>query len=823
MKNLIIIFILLSSNILFANEAYYIQSQSKLNFQDIKGMSFYQPLPKKSLGYNNDYVWVMLKLDAIKENNILEINYPLDTINLYATDLNGKELLMSSSEHTKNHSRSHIFETSSIDKNYPVYLEVKSKTTLLIPLKHSNFENYLRGTSISQFTLGSFYGILFVAILFGLILLITTREKLYFYITLFLSSYLMFQLSLNKEFPILFGSVTDFWLFDSIPLFGGLTFLFLTLFIKELFNYKYKFIRISYWICGILCLISSTSWIYLPYNFSVQICMAAIGVCSIILTAATLWILSKEKVSTQALTYSLSWIPFYLLINSITLKTLGIIPSNFFTNYGLQFASLIGVFAIYHRIYKNYLSSIQTEQHHKLLKNKEKIFSEVRHDIRSPLTSLNFVINSINTKLSDDEKLLSKQSLERINDIISTLNHKSVIDETAITTNEILFPLIHRIVAEKRNELRKSSSINISIINKLDFGVFCKLNKSTFSRAISNILNNAIESNNKIENELQINLILSNNSELVFIDIKDNGVGIPKENLELIFREGFSFNKSQGSGLGLSIAKKYIESIGGLISVNSTISSGTTFSIVLKKSEPESWFCQEIGLNKSNICIVDDDKSIHTTWRQIFLKHAIHPKCFSNANSFRQWASNTDTETFNYLFDFDLSNSTSNGIDLIREYKLSKYSTLVTSHYNEKSIQEVATQLGIKILPKELVAYVPIRTNTSLEEKQFFDAILIDDDSLIHTTWNLHAKNNNIKLRSFYTINQFLEVARLFDNNTKIFLDSNLGNSIKGEIEGKKIFDLGFKNIYIQSGLELKNLPTWIIASINKCDFSYLN
>lgn len=69
--------------------------------------------------------------------------------------------------------------------------------------------------------------------------------------------------------------------------------------------------------------------------------------------------------------------------------------------------------------------------------------------------------------------------------------------------------------------------------------------------------------------------------ELIQIQISDNGVGIPPENLKKIFDPFFTTKKSQGTGLGLSISLSYIKSHGGEISVRSEVGKGTTFSILL--------------------------------------------------------------------------------------------------------------------------------------------------------------------------------------------------------------------------------------------------
>ena len=81
-------------------------------------------------------------------------------------------------------------------------------------------------------------------------------------------------------------------------------------------------------------------------------------------------------------------------------------------------------------------------------------------------------------------------------------------------------------------------------------------------------------------------------------------------------------------------------------------------------------------------------------------------------------------------------------------------------------------------------------------------SILIDDDELIRLTWAQSAKKNNIDLKVYSEPSLFIKESTNFDKNVSIYIDSNLGNGIKGEVVAKEIHDLGFKNIYMSTGYE---------------------
>lgn len=97
-----------------------------------------------------------------------------------------------------------------------------------------------------------------------------------------------------------------------------------------------------------------------------------------------------------------------------------------------------------------------------------------------------------------------------------------------------------------------------------------------------NLINNALDAMNmdssSTEKELQFG-VYTKDGELLII-VKDTGPGIPKENMEKIFENGFS-TKGTGRGIGLYHTKQLIESLGGKITVESQVGRGSCFMVVL--------------------------------------------------------------------------------------------------------------------------------------------------------------------------------------------------------------------------------------------------
>jgi signal transduction histidine kinase len=123
-------------------------------------------------------------------------------------------------------------------------------------------------------------------------------------------------------------------------------------------------------------------------------------------------------------------------------------------------------------------------------------------------------------------------------------------------------------------------------INVSDFSpeIHIWMDKVHFSRAVGNIIKNAIQS---IPADKQgiINIQVETENGVVIIKVIDNGIGISKEMEPLVFIPNFS-TKTSGSGIGLSITKSLLENAGGKILFNSIEGEGTTFEIRLPIYNP---------------------------------------------------------------------------------------------------------------------------------------------------------------------------------------------------------------------------------------------
>ena len=456
--------------------------------------------------------------------------------------------------------------------------------------------------------------------------------------------------------------------------------------------------------------------------------------------------------------------------------------------------------------------------------SRNKAFTElsiqVAHDIRSPLAALDMVVKD-SSVLPESDRVLVRTAVSRITDIANNLiNQYSLVPGLADSPAQLrtaadahlLSPLIESVTSEKRMQYR--SRMGIEILAKADpdsYGLFANIDTSEFKRALSNLINNSVEA---ISGTGQIIVTLSNVGDKIEITITDTGKGISPDVLPQLMRKGASFGKEGGTGLGLYYAKEAIESWGGALHLESQAGSGTTVRLILPKAESPDWFVRELTIEPGQtIAVLDDDPSIHQVWdgrfQNIASQYGVSLVHFSAPNHFTQWLrERPKSDQALFLIDYELLGSKTTGLDLIESLDIADKSTLVTSRYEDDFIRERAKRLQVRMIPKSMAAYVPITAEPN-------QAVLIDDDPIVHRIWDRAARTAGRTLNSFSNVDDFLAKCADFGSDTPIYLDSHLGNGVRGETLARAIHAQGFSKIYLVTGFSKKDFaPTPEIRGI---------
>ncbi|HEY4786023.1 MAG TPA: HAMP domain-containing sensor histidine kinase [Bacteroidales bacterium] len=222
----------------------------------------------------------------------------------------------------------------------------------------------------------------------------------------------------------------------------------------------------------------------------------------------------------------------------------------------------------------------QLEFENKKSKALTQLARQVAHDIRSPLSALN-IASSILKNITEEEKALIKNATCRINEIANDLLKEKSSSKFygESSGGESVSEVLMNIVSEKRHQYINRSEVKIEAQVEGNPLAPCSINNSELKRVLSNLINNSVEA---IKASGTVSVNLKTFESMYQLTISDDGVGIPKDILNKVGLEGFSFGKSNsesGSGLGVSSVKKLVESKGGNFLIQSKEGIGTMITL----------------------------------------------------------------------------------------------------------------------------------------------------------------------------------------------------------------------------------------------------
>lgn len=203
---------------------------------------------------------------------------------------------------------------------------------------------------------------------------------------------------------------------------------------------------------------------------------------------------------------------------------------------------------------------------------------QVAHEIKNPLTpmklTLQHLIASFKEKREDFDKLFEKLSFTVLNQIDNLNQIASEFSRFAKMPNLNLEKFNLLILLNELSNIYLNEKIKINVVADSD-SYFIENDKNQLNRVFINLIRNSIQAS---ANNLNITII--SKKEFLEIYVEDNGIGIRKEYQDKIFNKNFS-TKKIGMGLGLKIAKKFLNDINGDILLVTSSEKGTIFKILL--------------------------------------------------------------------------------------------------------------------------------------------------------------------------------------------------------------------------------------------------
>ncbi len=235
-----------------------------------------------------------------------------------------------------------------------------------------------------------------------------------------------------------------------------------------------------------------------------------------------------------------------------------------------------------------------------VLKNLEEYRREfignVSHELKTPVFNIQgYILTLLEGAIEDNSvnKLYLKKAynnIERMIAIIDDLQTISKLESGEIKLKITRFDIISltKECIEFLEDKAKQKNIKITIVWENNYSPIVEADKDNIRQVLINLIDNSIKYG---INGGYIKIKFSDmSSDILLIQVIDNGIGIEKQYINRIFERFYRIDKSRsrqqgGSGLGLSIVKHIIDAHGQIINVQSVFGEGTTFNFTLKKAK----------------------------------------------------------------------------------------------------------------------------------------------------------------------------------------------------------------------------------------------
>ena len=228
---------------------------------------------------------------------------------------------------------------------------------------------------------------------------------------------------------------------------------------------------------------------------------------------------------------------------------------------------------------------------------KNKLYTNITHEFRTPLTVIQVVTDRIRTKaeqnkdegIVEDTRLVKRNSAQLLRLINQMLDLRKL-ESGNMSLHYVQGDIIpyFKYLLESFHTLAEIKGIQLHFLSAVD-ELIMDYDPEKIQHIISNLLSNAIKFTSE-KGHVYFTIDHANRSEegneLLFIKVEDTGLGIPTEKIPRIFDRFYqvddtSTRKGEGTGIGLTLTRELIKLLDGQIEVKSKVGKGTTFKIAL--------------------------------------------------------------------------------------------------------------------------------------------------------------------------------------------------------------------------------------------------
>ena len=232
----------------------------------------------------------------------------------------------------------------------------------------------------------------------------------------------------------------------------------------------------------------------------------------------------------------------------------------------------------------------QNQELRATLNNRDKMYSVIAHDLRSPMASIRMVLNLVVASASPETvgeevyNLLDQanRESEEVHDLLDNLLKwtKSQTGRLNVVKQELELNDIIPGVVEIFDTIAATKHIKLELKSESD-SLKVEADNDMLKTVVRNFLSNAIKFSPA---DSTIEIAMTKENEFAKVSVRDHGVGIASDRLGSIFHKGettYGTGGEEGSGLGLQLCQDFARKNGGDCTVESVVGVGSTFSVLI--------------------------------------------------------------------------------------------------------------------------------------------------------------------------------------------------------------------------------------------------
>lgn len=232
----------------------------------------------------------------------------------------------------------------------------------------------------------------------------------------------------------------------------------------------------------------------------------------------------------------------------------------------------------------------QNQELRATLNNRDKMYSVIAHDLRSPMASIRMVLNLVVASISPETvgeeiyNLLDQanRESEEVHDLLDNLLKwtKSQTGRLNVVKQELELNDIIPGVVEIFDNIAATKHIKLELKSESD-SLKVEADNDMLKTVVRNFLSNAIKFSPA---DSTIEITMTKENEFAKVSVRDHGVGIASDRLDSIFHKGettYGTGGEEGSGLGLQLCQDFARKNGGDCTVESVEGEGSTFSVLI--------------------------------------------------------------------------------------------------------------------------------------------------------------------------------------------------------------------------------------------------